>query len=109
MVYGSAETNTAAATAAAEGREDNGFKAPFFEHDKYVHVVWVKTSLEQGLAYKFYRGTNSLFGTMIDQGPELVAEILNVPEKTVMNQLYNIGKNDNYYGGTIDDVRFWNR
>ena len=31
------------------------------------------------------------------------------PQTVNMNTLYNIGHNDNYFGGVIDDVRFYDR
>eukprot|EP01051_Picozoa_sp_SAG22_P019348 SAG22_NODE_3544_length_1651_cov_1.028351_1_plen_284_part_10 len=64
----------------------------FFQANTYVHIVWVK----QGANYVFYRN-----GVQVATKP--------APAMVNMNQLYNIGHNDNYFVGVIDDVRFYDR
>ena len=58
---------------------------------EYVHVVWVK----QGTKYLFYKN-----GVKWDQDYD-------APVEVQLSDQYNIGHNDNYFDGKIDEVNFF--
>ena len=66
---------------------ENFFTTP----GEYVHVVWTK----QGNQYYFYKNGQPVEGSW------------RAPDRVQLSDQYNIGHNDNYFDGKIDEVAFF--